>query len=129
MAETFPAPAARKHRIVLLDDEPSILKTWKAILEVYGFEVSCFERAMDALTQISAGCDCVVTDYHMPDMTGIEVIEATRLLSKTRIILMTANDSPKLKKAATAAGADCVVSKPAPINSVVQMIEELCSST
>lgn len=121
-----PMPAAqRKFRVVLLDDEPSILRTWKAILEAHDFEAVCCERANEALAAIQQGCDCVLTDYHMPDMTGIEVIMTAKPLTRAPFIVMTGNDSPKLRLAATAAGAACVLSKPAPIKSVLEIIQKL----
>ena len=119
------ASAQTKLRVVLLDDEPSILKTWNAILEAHDFEVVACERAHEALAAIRDGCDCVLTDYHMPDMTGIEVIMAAKPLTEAPFIVMTGNDSPRLRSAATAAGAACVVSKPAPIKSVLEIIEKL----
>lgn len=112
-------------RVVLLDDEPAILKTWSAILEVHGFEAVACEHAATALVEIASGCACVITDYHMPDMTGIEVIQQAKLCSAARFILMTANDSERLRKASLAAGADCVIAKPAPIATVIEIIEKL----
>jgi two-component system KDP operon response regulator KdpE len=116
----------RKLKVVLLDDEPSILKTWKAILEAHDFEAVCCERGHEALEAIAHGCDCVLTDYHMPDMTGIEVILAARQFTSAPIIVMTGNDSTRLCAAATASGAACVLSKPVPIKSALEMIEKLC---
>jgi len=126
LARPTPVPRrARARRIVLLDDEPAILRTWKAILEVHGFDPVCCESAADALLAMAQGCDCVVTDYHMRDMTGIEVIVAAKLLTRAQVILMTADDSPKLRSAAAAAGAACVVGKPAPIAGVIEIIDRL----
>ncbi len=116
----------RRLRVVLVDDEPSILKTWKAILEAHDFDAVCCGCASDALKAILDGCDCVVTDYHMPDMTGIEVIAAAKQITRAPFIVMTGNDSPKLRAAASAAGAACVIAKPAPIRSVLEIIGKLC---
>jgi CheY-like chemotaxis protein len=123
-----PAPQ-RKLRVVLLDDEPSILKTWHAILEAHDFDALACERAAEALAAIYEGCDCILTDYHMPDMTGIEVIVAGKHLTDAPFIVMTGNDSPKLRSAAMAAGAACVLSKPAPIKSVLEIIERLAGQS
>ncbi len=116
----------RKIRVVLLDDEPSILKTWTAILEAHDFEVIGCERPADALAAIARGCDCLLTDYHMPEMTGIEVMLAARLYTDATFLIMTGNDSPRLRAAATAAGAAAVLAKPAPIKTVIEVIEKLC---
>ena len=122
-------PAVATHhrlRVVLVDDEPSILKTWKAILEAHDFDAVCCEHASEALAAIQDGCDCVVTDYHMPEMTGIEVIAAGKQITRAPFIVMTGNDSPELRAAASAAGAASVLAKPAPIKSVLEIIEKLC---
>ena len=120
------AAPRRRLRVVVVDDEPSILKTWQAILEAHDFVAVCCDRASDALAAILRGCDCVLTDYHMPEMTGIEVIVAAKHVTRAPFIVMTGNDSPKLRAAATAAGAACVLCKPAPINSVLEIIRKLC---
>ena len=121
-----PQALVRRRRIIVLDDEPALLRTWQAILEAHGFEPVCCQRAADALGEVARGCDLVMTDYHMPDMTGIEVIRAAQTISSVNVMVMTANDSPRLRGAALAAGAACVVAKPAPIKSVIEIIEKLC---
>jgi CheY-like chemotaxis protein len=118
----------QKRRVVLLDDEPSILKTWKAILEANDVEVTACETAQQALAAIECGgIDCLLTDYHMPDMTGIEVITRVRQISPARTIVMTGNGSAQLREAAKAAGAACVLEKPTPIAKVLDVIEKLCA--
>ena len=127
-AKTDPIAAVqlrRKLRVVLLDDEPSIVKTWKAILEAHDIEAIACGRAAEAIAAIRQGCDCIITDYHMPDLTGIEVILAAKQTTHAPFIVMTGDDSPKLRAAASAAGAACVLSKPVPIKSVLEIIEKL----
>lgn len=125
-ANPFPAP--HRKRIVLVDDEPLILKTWKQILETFHYEVVCCGNAADALAAIAAGCDCVITDHHMPGMTGIEMMQIARRTSNARFLLMTANDSPELRQEATQAGASCVLNKPTPIPVVLDALENICCS-
>jgi DNA-binding response OmpR family regulator len=119
----------RRRRVVLLDDEPAILRAWRAILEVHDLEAVCCETAEEALSAVAAGCDCFITDYHMSDMTGVEVLEAAReLAAEVPMLLMTADDTPAIRAAALAAGATDVIGKPAPILKVVARIEELCGN-
>lgn len=117
----------RRRRVVLLDDERPILRAWRAILEVHDFEAVCCETAAEALLAIAQGCDCFVTDYHMEDMTGVEVLRSARALTHIPMLLMTADDTPAIRAAALSAGATDIVGKPTPILKVVARIAELCS--
>ena len=99
-------------RIVFVDDEPGILQIWRQILLGSGYDVECCPDAASALPAIAAGCDCVITDYHMPRMSGLELIRLARPHTTAKFILLTANGSPELAEGALAAGAVCVVHKP-----------------
>ena len=118
---------SRRRRIVLLDDEPAILRAWSAILEVHDFEAVCCETAAQAMAALADGCDCFITDYHMQDMTGIEILRLVRERVTVPTMLMTADDTPSIRAAALAAGATEIIGKPAPILKVVARIQELCS--
>jgi DNA-binding response OmpR family regulator len=113
-------------RIVLVDDEPKILETWGAILSQSGYEVQSFPDPIAALEAISGGCDCVITDYHLPRMTGVELIRAAHPWSKAKFILMTANGSEAVTREALSVGACCVVHKPTSPPVVLQKIASLC---
>ena len=63
-------------RILLVDDEPMIIKLNKTILERLGYEVSSTTRSFDALERISREphfFDLVITDQTMPGLTGVEL--------------------------------------------------------
>ncbi|MGH9523564.1 MAG: response regulator [Terriglobales bacterium] len=110
---------------MLIDDEPSILRTWQAILDAHDIEAVCCDQAAIALVAIAEGCDCVITDYHMDDMTGIEVVTAARAIGSAPVLLMTGDDSPALRAAAMAAGAAGVIGKPMPVRVMIEEIEKL----
>ncbi|MGZ4827479.1 MAG: response regulator [Terriglobales bacterium] len=116
----------KRPRVVVVDDEPSILEIWGAILTASGYSVECCSDATSALEAIAAGCDCVLTDYHMPLMTGVELIRAARKWSTAKFILMTGNMSSMLAEDAIGAGASCVLHKPTTAPQVLQKIESLC---
>jgi CheY-like chemotaxis protein len=96
----------------MVDDEPGILETWGVILSMSGYEVACCADPVSALEEIADGCDCVITDYHMPRMSGVELIRTARPWSKAKFILMTANASEPVTQEALSAGAECIVHKP-----------------
>jgi CheY-like chemotaxis protein len=122
-----PAPAARtRGRVVIVDDEPSILETWCMILSMAGYEVECCSDPVFALEKIAGGCDCVITDYHMPRMTGVDLIRKARPQSDAKFVLMTANTSEAVAEDALAAGAACIVHKPTSAPLVLQKLATLC---
>jgi len=60
--------------ILLVDDEPMILRVMRTALEKVGYKVSTAVDGMDALAKIAAGHpDILVTDIEMPRMTGKEL--------------------------------------------------------
>jgi two-component system sensor histidine kinase KdpD len=69
-------------RVLMVDDEPSILDVSKLFLERTGaFEVDTVESAVDALEKLeSAQYDAVVSDYKIPGMDGIEFLKEVRAL-------------------------------------------------
>jgi EAL domain-containing protein (putative c-di-GMP-specific phosphodiesterase class I)/DNA-binding response OmpR family regulator len=68
-----------RHRILLVDDEPAILKSLKRLLRSEDFEILVANGGTEAL-QILAEVDVQVmlTDYKMPDMNGAELIQVVR---------------------------------------------------
>ena len=120
-----PQPSPARRSIVVVDDEPSILDMWASILTTSGYDVQCFPDPAPALAAIAKGCDCVITDYHLPTMTGVELIHAARSLSQAKILVMTGNVSAEVTEEALAAGACCVVYKPTSPPLVLQKIAGL----
>jgi len=59
-------------RILILDDNPALLQVLALCLRSGGFTVTTFASPREALKNIHEA-DVPVTDYHMPEMTGLEV--------------------------------------------------------
>lgn len=67
-----PAPASTP--VVIVDDEPGILRAVQRVLEGGGYPVAAFEHPVDALHRIrEGGVAILVTDLAMPDMSGLEL--------------------------------------------------------
>ena len=59
-------------RIFILDDQPGLAEMLALSLRTSGFSAMGFTRPSEALAAIQEA-DVLVTDYHMPEMTGLEV--------------------------------------------------------
>ena len=115
-------------KIGLVDDEVSILRLWRTVLESAGHVVTCCREGASALLAIKAGCDCVITDYQMPGLDGIEVIRRGRQLSRVPFIMMTAHSQPQVAEAALRAGACWVAIKPVSSRAMLEKLSELFRS-
>ncbi len=71
-----PAQVAARRRILVVDDEPLVLRVLARLLREH--ELVCLESARTALSQIASGqkFDLVLSDVMMPDITGVEFYEA-----------------------------------------------------
>ncbi len=80
-------------RIVVVDDTESVAFVIKSFLEDEGFMVSAHEDPQDALSDIgSNGADLIITDYTMPGMNGIELVERVKKHNpRTDAIIITAD--------------------------------------
>lgn len=66
---------ARKIKVLIVDDEVSILKSVKQVLEEKGLTVELAQNGGEALAKIENDCfDIVITDYYMPIMNGRELL-------------------------------------------------------
>lgn len=69
-------PAASARRILIIDDEPEILRLLALSLETEGFEVVCAAEGQEGIEAVSEqSCDLVVSDLRLPDMDGVEVMQ------------------------------------------------------
>jgi len=78
-------------RILLVDDEESIIRSIRSLLEKLGYTVQAFSGGPSALDAFSAGpeaFDIIVTDYTMPQMTGVTLSERVRNLRSTVPIIL-----------------------------------------
>lgn len=68
-------------RILVIDDDPAVGRLLQVALQRAHHEVQLFtssRKAMDALTTRSVECDCIVTDFAMPEFNGIEMLMRIR---------------------------------------------------
>jgi len=103
-----------KPNILIIDDESSILETLSILLKNSGFEVETAQGGRAGLEALkSAGPDMVLTDIRMPQVTGIDILEAAREIDpEMPVILMTAQASLQSAIQAVNRGGFYYVQKP-----------------
>ncbi len=99
--------------ILVVDDEPAIVRTVSTNLRAHGFRVETAGTAAAALECYErTHPDVVLLDLNLPDMDGASVIRRVREHALTPIIVLSVRDAERDKVAALDAGADDYVTKP-----------------
>jgi two-component system OmpR family response regulator len=118
-------------KILVVDDEPSIVDAVSTALRYEGFDV---EEAVNGLDAIAATArfepDLVVLDWMLPDIEGIEVGRRLRQQGfKTAILFLTAKDDVEHKVEALRAGGDDYVTKPFSLAEIVARVQAILRRT
>ncbi|GAA3858460.1 response regulator [Streptomyces sedi] len=101
------------HRVLVVDDEPQILRALVINLKARGYQVDTAADGSTALRVAAAGHpDVIILDLGLPDMDGVQVITRVRGWTRTPIIVLSARQTSDEKVKALDAGADDFVTKP-----------------
>lgn len=106
---------AAPRRVLVVDDDATVREAVALVLEAAGHVAERAGGGRQALAALAARrFDAVVTDLHMPELDGLELIQAARrVLPHLRLIAMTGGASGfDYLKAACAFGADAALRKP-----------------
>ena len=118
-----------KRRILLVDDELTILLTLKAVLEISGFEVETAASAREGRSRIKAHeYDMVITDMRMEsESSGLEVVQAAKQAPyHPAVAMLTAFPLPGSEWEDE--GADKMLVKPMNTHDLLTQLEALLSS-
>ncbi len=100
-------------RILVVDDEPQILRGLKIILRAAGYTVDTAETKAAALAALAARPpDALVLDLVLPDGGGVEVCREVRRFSSLPVLVLSAVGDEREKVRALDAGADDYITKP-----------------
>ena len=70
--------AAKKRIVILVEDDPSVLRSLRRLIVSNGFDVRAFARPSSMLaldTKVLDSNACLIFDVHLPEMTGVELYE------------------------------------------------------
>jgi FixJ family two-component response regulator len=101
-------------RVAVIDDDDPFRVALVESLDSLAYRTCAYASADEFISAAGeTSCDCVVTDIHMPGMSGIDLklLLAARG-SKMPVIMITARSDPELEAKAMASGAICLLRKP-----------------
>ncbi|WFU38735.1 response regulator [Bradyrhizobium sp. CB82] len=109
-----PMSSSLKPIVYVVDDDDAVLGSLRFLLETDGFAVRTFRNATALLNAPrSAGADCYVIDYKMPDINGVELARRLRTSKgDTPVILITGYPDENISTRAAAVGIKDVILKP-----------------
>jgi two-component system response regulator FixJ len=110
---TQPAPDIAKHVIFVVDDDEAVRNSLRNMMESEGFEVCAFSNGHDLLNEASLpAIGCLVVDYNMPAMNGLELVSALRGRGASIPAILITGNPTKYVRDRAAAIAVLVVEKP-----------------
>jgi CheY-like chemotaxis protein len=118
----------KKKHILVVDDEPSWLKSMSHVLRKEGYQVKAAQSAAEALALlVKFRPDLIVSDLRMPDMNGFDLLDKIRHLPKisaTPVVFFSAIDDYHAKKIARELGAAACLLKPYDENDLVSVLKQ-----
>ena len=117
-------------RVLIVDDEPLIVKGLKFSLDQEGYETDCAYSGEEALEKFrSSQFDIILLDVMLPGISGTEVCETIRNESMIPIIMLTAKSADEDKIEGLTTGADDYLTKPFNVNELKARMKNLLKRT
>jgi two-component system cell cycle sensor histidine kinase/response regulator CckA len=132
-SEATPVPLGNGQRILLVDDEESLVSVGKKILERLGYLVTAKTSVLEALALFRDGpaqFDLVITDFAMPILDGTRFVrELLQVQPRLPIILTTGYSGTLTSEAVRELGARELLIKPATIRTLAEAVHRLLNPT
>jgi DNA-binding NtrC family response regulator len=114
--------------VLVVDDEALIRWSLTEALGEQGYavtEAGDARMAMAAVIEALVPFDVVLLDFRLPDSADLRLLEKVRRLTPTsRVIMITAHNSPEIAQGAIALGAYRVISKPFEVDSLAALVKQ-----
>ncbi len=118
-------------RLLVVDDEPNLLRAVAACLKAEGYEVSTARSGREALLQLAEAVpDLVVSDIRMPGMDGYQLARQLRGSPRTAlvpIVFLTAKDETSDRIEGFRAGIDAYITKPFEPEELIAVVNGILS--
>ena len=112
-------------KLLLVDDDPAVRASLSFSLELEGFKVEAWPSGEAAMEASAGGADCLILDYRLPGMDGLELLERLRAEGvEAPALLITSAPTRKLRRKAAEAGAE-LIEKPLMCDALTAAIRPL----
>ncbi len=124
------SPASEAISVLIVDDEVSILKVFKKVLDRAGFETKTALNGFDALAYLEKRTfDIVITDISMPKMDGIELTRRIKRKYNSDVIVVTGHTEDYQYDQLIQMGAGDFLKKPVDIQELVLRVKRVWNET
>ena len=124
-----PFPPARPLRVLYAEDVQELRDVARMLLVHLGYSLECFENgqlAWDRIRLAPADFDLIITDHHMPIMTGLEFVMLVRTLPfRGKIMVFSSDLDPGTAVLYQQLNIDRILNKPVPPQIFRQVLAEL----
>jgi two-component system KDP operon response regulator KdpE len=113
-------------RVLVVDDDPAILRALRTNLTARGYDVRVAERGEEALQMAASHpFDLVILDLMLPGLSGLDVCRALRAESSVPILVLSARGEERTKVRALDLGADDYLTKPFGMDELLARVRAL----
>ena len=114
-------------KVIHVDDDVLLLETMKEIIEILDpkIEIIPYTNGFDVLNNINDTIDCIITDYNMPHMDGLELSSKLKKMTDKPIIFYTRECNPDLVSRAFDLGVDGFIQKREDLEVYSELISEV----
>jgi PAS domain S-box-containing protein len=126
--EAMPAPPTGTERILLVDDEPSLVEMGTAILERLGYaatSVTDSRHCLEIFRSNPGGFDLIITDYTMPNLNGMDLVQEVRRIRPDMRVILCTGFSEKVTKGTAATLNVELIMKPFTIVEFAELIRKV----
>jgi FixJ family two-component response regulator len=112
-------------QIAVIDDDEPFRTALLESLRSLGYGARGFASAEEFVAAEGDGdCDCVITDIHMPGMSGLDLKQLLAVRDcRVPVIMITARAEPRLDVRVAASGAVCLLRKPFEASALIGCLE------
>ena len=119
-------------RILAVDDEPSVTLSLRYVFSGPRYEVTCVDSGSSALVRLDSNSnpyDVIIVDQKMPDLTGVELVDAIKGRGiSVKIIVVSAHLTSKIREAYDRLDVDVMFSKPFNVEELRSAVHRLTAS-
>jgi DNA-binding response OmpR family regulator len=120
----------RRYRILVIDDDPGVIRFVRANLQVEGYEILMAMDGEEAIKAVEMEMpDLVILDIMVPKMDGFEICRQIREWSKVPIIMLSGRDGEEDKIECLNLGADDYITKPFGIGELLARVKAVLRRT